>query len=192
MVFGDPDPRVADESDMARLEIVEAAEIVENLSAGGVGAERVDREIAAGGVFFPVLGESHLRPPPVGRDIAPKSRHFDRPAGEDGGDGAMGDSGGNRLDPGLLEPANHLVGSETSGEVDVVDVEIEQGVADAAADEAGLALFRAERGQKAGETASPTPARLGQLHSAGSRRRLRLTIIAAVAPHIRRPCHSIS
>ena len=57
VVLGDALQRFADEADAARRDIIEAAEIIENLAAGGVGIERVDGEVAARGIFAPIVGE---------------------------------------------------------------------------------------------------------------------------------------
>ena len=72
MVFGDALKRVADEADVALLEIVEPAEIIEDFAGRRVGVQGVDREVAAGGVRLPVVGERHRRAAAVGRDVAPK------------------------------------------------------------------------------------------------------------------------
>ena len=68
----------------------------------------------------------------------------------------------------------------------------EERVADAAADIARVALLGAKRGEQGPHPLAPLPGRPRKLHGANSSRRDRLTIIAAVAPQIRRPSHSIS
>ena len=192
MVLGDPDERVADEADPPSRQVGLAAEIVEDLQADRVRGQGVDREVAPGGVLPPVVRIGDGGPAAVGCDVAPQSRDLDRLAGDDGGDGAMGESGRHRLDPRLAEPLHHLRRLKAGGEVDVADLEPEQGVADAAADIARVAVRGSERGEKGLHPFPPLPRRLGKFHSASSRRRDRLTIIAAVAPQILRPSHSIS
>jgi hypothetical protein len=197
MVLGDPGEGIADELHPPPLEVLDAAEIVENLARDGIGEQRVDGEVAPRRVLAPVLGVRDGRPAAVGGDVAAQRRHLDRRAVDDGGDGAVGEARRHRLDLRLREPRDHLLGRQPGGEVDVVDLELEQGVADAAADEARLALRRAKRAQQPRHPRPRPPSRFRQLHagssgSSGASRRLRLTIIAAVAPQIRRPSHSIS
>jgi hypothetical protein len=192
MVFGDPGQRVADEADPAGREIRLAAEIVVDLERDGIGEQCVDREVAAGAVLAPVVGIGDRRPAAVGGDVPAERRHFDRLAGHDRGDRAVGDARRHRLDPRAGEPLDHILWGEPGGEIDVADGQAEQRVAHAAADIAGVAGPGAERREEGLHALALLPARFGELHSTSSSRRDRLTIIAAVAPQIRRPSHSIS
>ena len=70
MVLGDALERLADEADAARGDIVEPAEIIEDLAADRVGIERVDGEVAARGVLLPIVGESDGGAAAVGGDVA--------------------------------------------------------------------------------------------------------------------------
>src|SRR4030095_9365379 len=94
------------------------------------------------------------------------------------------------LDSRRLQPLDDLFGPELGGEIDVADGEAKQVVAHRAADIPGQAFPGTERLQDARDPLLPAPAGCVQLH-AQSRRRVRLTIIAAVAPQMRRPCQSI-
>ena len=69
MVLGDALERLADEADAARRDIVEAAEIIENLAADRVGIERVDGEVAARGILAPIVGEGDRGAAAVGGDV---------------------------------------------------------------------------------------------------------------------------
>ena len=165
-----------------------AAEIIVDRAARRLGAERVDREIAPGSVLAPVVGIGDGGAAAVGRDVAAQRRDLDRLALDDRGDGAVGEAGRHRLDPRACQPRHHLFRGEAGGEIDVADLQAEQGVADAAADEAGLARLRVQRGEQPVQPlASAAKAASGRYHAASSSRRARLTIIAAVAPQIRRP-----
>ncbi len=192
MVLGDSGERIADEADAPRLQVGLASEIVDDVESQRIGEQRIDGEVAAGGVLAPVVGVGDGGAAAVGGDVASQGRHLDRLARHDGGDRAVGEPGRNRLDPGLAEPIHHLLRRQSGGEVDVADRKPEQRVADAAADIARVAVPGAERREQGLHPFPPLPGRLGKLHSASSSRRDRLTIIAAVAPQIRRPSHSIS
>ena len=119
MVFGDALQRIADEADVAALEVVEAAEIVEDFAGHGVGRQRIDGEIAARGVFFPIVGEGDGGAAAVGADVAAEGGDLERMAVADGGDGAMLDSGRHRLDPRRFQPRHDFVGFEPCREVEV-------------------------------------------------------------------------
>ncbi len=192
MVLGDALERVADEADPGRLEVGDAAEIVEHFPARRVGAQGVDGEVAAGGILAPVLGIGDGGAAAVGGDVAPQRGDLDRRAADHRGDRAVGEAGGDGLDRALFEPRDHRLRRQAGGEVDVADFEPEQGVAHAAADIAGVALAGAERAQQPLHAGAVLPGGVGQLHAGSPSRRPRLTIIAAVAPQIFRPSHSIS
>ena len=72
MVLGNALERFADEAHAARQQVFLASEIVEDFARPGIGGQGVDREIAPGGVFLPIVGERHGRPPAVGRNVPPK------------------------------------------------------------------------------------------------------------------------
>ena len=191
VILGDAGEGIADEAHAARFEIVEAAEIVEYLAARRIRGQRVDREVAPGGVLLPVPGIGDGGAAAVGRDVAAQRRDLDGATGKDGGDGAMGKAGRDRPDGARLQPAHHLLGREPGGEIDVADVHRQQRVADAAADETGLPRSGAEKVEQPIEAGPMAPGGIGKDHAKTSRR-LRLTIIAAVAPQIRCPSQSIS
>ena len=78
MILGNSLQGIADEANVALAEIVEAAEIVEDLAGPRVGRQRVDGEVAPRGIFFPVVGEGDGRAAAVGRDVAAQRRHLVR------------------------------------------------------------------------------------------------------------------
>ena len=76
-----------------------------------------------------------------GLDVVAQRRHLEMCLAEDGGDGAVVDAGRNRLDAGCLEAGDHGLGRRLRRDVDVADGAAQDGVANAAADEArGLTL----------------------------------------------------
>ena len=197
MILRDAPQRIADEAHAAGGEIVQPAEIIEDGAVAGRGEQRVHREIAAGGILAPVVGERHRRAAAVGRDIAAQRRHLDRPGRQHGGDGAVGEPGRHRLEPRRADARDHRVRRQAGREIDVGHRQPEQRIAHRAADEAGHARCRVEFGEQPGEPLAGPPAGGGQRrarHQAGSgaSRRARLTMIAAVTPQIRRSGQRIS
>src|SRR5687767_7447634 len=93
MILGDALQRLADEADDPGLQILESAEIIEQLAGEWVGVERVDGEIPSSSILLPVVGEGDGRPAPVGRYIRSKRSDFGNGARRYGGDGAMVDAG---------------------------------------------------------------------------------------------------
>jgi hypothetical protein len=170
---------------------VETAEIVEDLARRGIGVERVHREIAPRRVLAPVVGIGDDRVAAVGRDVTTQCRYLDRTCGGDGSNRAVREAGRNRLDPRILESLDHLLWRQARGNVDIGDVDPEQRVAHRTTDEARLALRRAENFRQCFE-AVPFAPRRSREYQDHLRRRARLTIIAAVAPQIRRSFHMIS
>ncbi len=119
VILGDAVGGHADEADAAGGEVGDAAEEVVDPPGQRVGVERVDREVAPRGVGPPVVGEGDGGVAAVGRDVAAQRRHLgDEPVG-DRGDGAVGDAGRHRLDPGGGQAGDDLVGGELRREVDV-------------------------------------------------------------------------
>ena len=127
-----------------RGEVVEAADIIENLAAR-IDRERVDGEIPPLRVGGEILAEAHLGAPPVGRDILAQRSDLEMGAVDHQGHGAMVDAGRNRPQagaPGLFDDDFRRRGD---GEIDVGDRFAEQGVAHRAADNARL--HAVERGK---------------------------------------------
>jgi hypothetical protein len=97
---------------------------------------------------------------------------------------------GTTLIPASLEQIDHLLGRVAGGDVDIGDRHAQQRVAHRAADEARHALARARA--SAGQPVAAAPCGVGQDHAVHCSRRERLTIIAAVAPQMRRSPQMIS
>ena len=165
MILGDALERVADEAHPARLQVVEPPEIVEHLAARRIGGQSVDGEVAPRRVLAPILGVGDGGAAAVGGDVAAQGGDLDRLAADHGGDRAVGEAGRHRLDPRRLEPADHLVGRDPGGEVDVARLEAEQGVAHAAADESRLARRRAKRREQPVHARPVLPGGVGQAHA---------------------------
>ena len=77
IVFADARRGIADEAHAAGLQIVDAADGVEDLAVGGR-VERVHGEVAALRVFRPVGGEGDDGAAAVGRDVAAQGRDLER------------------------------------------------------------------------------------------------------------------
>ncbi len=202
MILRNPLQRIADEADMAGIKVRQTAEIVEDRAARRIGIERVDREIAPRRIFTPVVGERHIRAPPVGADIAAQRRHLDPGAAGDRGDRAVIDTGRDRLDPRRFEQGDHLLRRVRGRDVEIGHVDAEQRIAHRAADEPRLS--RTQRGDQPVQPRPMPPGRIGQQQPVRRiprfsrharphfRRRDKLTSIAAVAPQIRCSPHMIS
>ena len=137
VVFPDPFCRIADKTDAARVEIGQAAEIVEH---GAVGAQRqrVHREVPPQRILAPVGREGDRGAPAVGLDVAAQGRDLKARAGRDGGHRAMRNSCRHDAQSGRFQPPHRLVRRQRHADVDVADRAAEQGVAHAAADKADI------------------------------------------------------
>ena len=127
--------------------------------------------------------------PAVGAHVAAQRRHLDDRAVGDRGDRAMHDSRGHRLDSGGLQPADDFLRRMDRRDVDVGDRKAQQRVAHRATDIARRALLGTERHGQPVEAGPLRPVGGGQgggfVHGHVSLC-ARLTIIAAVAPQMRR------
>ena len=126
-----PPVRVADGADQPVLEVVRAVERVTPLVPPGVVGDRVNSEVAPGQVVHQRYAKLHYGVPPVGLDVPPERGDFVRPVVPvQHRDRAV-------LDPhrdGALEELPDLGGRRGGREVEVVVLELEQVVADRAAD----------------------------------------------------------
>jgi hypothetical protein len=111
MVLADALMRIADKADAAILQILQAAEIVEDLQRFGIGIERVDGEIAPRRILAPVLSEGHRRPAPVGGNVMAQRGDLHRAAGQHHGHRAMLDAGGHGFEAGFLAGRDHILGA---------------------------------------------------------------------------------
>ena len=186
MVLADALLGLADEAHAARLKIGDPAVIVEQFAVQRVGVERVDGEVAARGVLGPVGGEGDLGMAAVGVHVGAQRGDLDDGAVGDGGDRAMRQPGGYRLDARFFEVSDGPRGLEDRGAIEIVGGQAEQPVAHRTADEADAAVARLHRVQQ------PVHARavgeggdVYRCHVASLR--ARLTIIAAVAPQMSCP-----
>ena len=75
VIFEDTVLRNANKSDMARQNIGQATQRINNLPRC-IGIERVHRKVAARGVLADDIGEGDNGVPPVGLDVLAKRRHF--------------------------------------------------------------------------------------------------------------------
>jgi hypothetical protein len=148
MVLADAFAGIADEAHAPGSQIGEAAEIVEDLAGDRVGVERIDREVAASG------------------DVVTQGGDLDRSMRQHCGHRAVIDAGGNGADLGGGEPLHDGFGQERRGDVDVLDVDAQQGVAHRAADIARLAL--AQGGHQRAEVLALGPFGWGQALSHAS------------------------
>ena len=191
MVLGDALERFTDKADAPGDQVVLAAEIIEDVTRLRVRRQGVDGEVAAGRIFFPVVGENDRRSPSVRGYVTTQRRHLVRASAADSRHRSVIDARGDGPNLGRLQPRDHLVGSQPCREVEVADRQVQEFVTNRAAHVAGQAFLCSESVKQAGHASLTTPP-VGidlQLHCS---LRDRLTIIAAVAPQIFRSFHTIS
>ena len=165
MIFGDAFERVADKAHAARLEVFLTVEIIEDFARQRIGGERIDREIAARGVFLPVIGVLNLGVAAVGRNIAPQCCHFYGPGVVDnGGDRAMLDAGRHGFDIGGFEAADHFFGWECRRAIDILHLQPQQRIAHRSADKPHIAAFGIQRDQQALHAGPLAPGCFGEFH----------------------------
>ena len=151
-IFLDALMGVADKAYTPVFEIRAAIQGVENGTVG-ICIERIDREVAPGGVQTPVVGEGDIRVATVGFDVMAQCRHF---VGRGVGDyryRAMGEAGWNGAKTCFFSEPDRFVGRRCRRNVDigcfvtlywavgrrVLRIETgKQRIADASADGAGL------------------------------------------------------
>ena len=188
VILGNALQRVADEADAPRCEVREATEPVEHLAARRVGVKRIHGEIAPCRVLSPIIGKGDYGMAAVGRNIAAQRRHLDGPAGQDRGDGAMGDAGRDHADAGFAQQRHRRRRLVERGDVNVGDGQGKQRVANATADEPRLP--GTQRGDQRRHARAIGEGRSAEAYHRN--RRDRLTIIPAVAPQMRRSPQTIS
>ena len=160
MILANAFVRVADEADVARIEIGKPAEIIADLQRFRMCIERVDREITARCVFLPLGRKGHGSPAAIGRHVVAQGGDLDRPALEDRGHRAVIDARGHRADARFLAPVDHRVRQQRCRKVDVVDVLAQQRVAHRPADVARV--VRPQRGHEGCEVLALGPVGLRQ------------------------------
>jgi hypothetical protein len=187
VILGNPRQRIADEADMARRQIGAPVEIVEDLARQRIGIKRVDREIPPRSILAPIVRKGDSGAPAIGRDIAAQGGDFDGAIGQDRGDGAVRDPRRDHLDTGIAQPLHRILGGSGVAISMSCTSRPSKRVADRAAHEARHAVRR----PAASSPSSPSRSR----HAASGRSvrpcqpLARLTIIAAVAPQMRRSPH---
>ena len=141
--------RAADEADTACRKVINAAEKVGHFMGVGIGVQRIDGEIAPCRILPPVGGVGDGRTAAVRADVAAQGGDFDRPSPDHRRDRAMVYARGHSLYPGGLQALHHLLRLQRRGDVEIIDGKSKQSVAHRAADIAGKALFRPQRGEQA-------------------------------------------
>ncbi len=147
IIFGDALCRIADEADPARGEIGETVDIIVQLTVRRQ-RQRIDREIAPHGVGDPVPTEHNLGLAAIGFDVTPQRCHFERFAGDQDGDGAMLNSGGNDLPARRFDAPHDLIRQRRGRNIDFMNRQAQQRIADGAADNArffGIAVEKFEQ-----------------------------------------------
>ena len=147
IVLADASLRLPDKDDPPRHGVVVTLACGVQNDAVRIGIEGVQPEIAPPRILRPVRGEGHRGAAPVGRDVATQAGDLKRLMLRDRRHRAVLDAGRDRSQSRRLQRRDHVVGRQGRGDVDVVNGRPNQGVAHAAAVEAG-AVQAARRCQR--------------------------------------------
>jgi hypothetical protein len=115
-----------------------------------------------------MAAEAHLGVPAVGLDVLAQRGHFERPAVDHRGDGAVLDPGRHRLEAPRGRPPDNLLGQCRGGDVDLADRLAEQGIAHCPSNDARLFAVAIEHGEQPGQRALAQPGGVRQRHESGS------------------------
>ena len=135
IILGDPLVGVADEAHAPGGNIGKAPDVIVH-DAFGVDRQAVDGEVAPLGIDNPVAAERHLGLAAEGFGILAQRRDLERLRIDDQRHGAVVDAGRHALDAGRLGAADHLLGQGGGRDIDVADRNVQQRIADRAADHA--------------------------------------------------------
>src|SRR5215472_623822 len=157
IIFGDALCRVADETHAAMAQIVETAGIVVDGAVARCG-ERVDREVAPLGIRLPVATEFDLGMPAVGLHILAQRGHLEGMLVDDDGDGAVLDTGWNRLEASRRDTFDDFRWHSSRGDIDLCGGHAQQRVAYCPANDPCLFSIKIEDAQKTQQRTACKPA----------------------------------
>ena len=161
IILGDALAGIADEAHAPGCDIGKPADMVVH-DAVGVDRKPVDGEVAPFGIADPVAAEGDLGLAAEGLDVLAQGRDLERMRVDHQRDGAVVDAGRHALDAGRPGAADDLVRQRRGRDVDVAGRDIEQRVADGAADHAGFLAIAIEQREHARGRTRPEPGRIRQ------------------------------
>ena len=144
IIFGDALRRIADKADPVRGEVGEPLDIIVQLAVRRQ-RQRIDREIAPHGISDPVPAEHDLGLAAIGFDVAPQCCHFERFTGNEDGDGAVFDAGGNGFPACCFDAPHDLVRQRRRRNIDFMNRQAQERVTDGAADDARFFAIAVEK-----------------------------------------------
>ena len=147
IVLADAALGVFDEAHAAGHQIGHAAQRIDDRAAG-IGIKRVHGEVAAPGILGEAVRKPHHSVTSIGLHIGAKGRDLVADTLRDQRDGAVVDAGGHRFQARRAGKADDPFGTRIRGDVHIRDVEPEQRVAHAAADDIGLLTRPDQRAQR--------------------------------------------
>ncbi len=159
IVLGDPLVRVADEAHAPGGNIVKPADVIVH-DAGGVDRQAVDGEVAPLRVDDPVAAERDLGLAAERLGILAQRGDLERMRIDDQRHGAVVDAGRHALDAGRLGAADHFGGQRGGRDIDVADRNLQQRVADRAADHARFLAIAVQKPEHAGGRTGSEPGRV--------------------------------
>ena len=150
--------RIADEAHAPCRDIVQPADVVVH-DAGGVDRQTVDGEIAPLGVANPVAAERDLGLAAEGLGVLAQGGDLERLSIDHQRHGAVVDAGRHALDAGRLGAADHLGRQGGGRDIDIGDRNLQQRIADRAADHARFLAIAVEQFEHAGGRTGSEPGR---------------------------------
>ena len=150
IILGDARRGIADKANFASFQVGLAAGVIVQTTVRRQ-RQRVDGEVSAQRVLFEIAAETHLRGAPIRLDILAQRRHLERLPLHDDRHCAMGDAGGDGLQPGVLRGLGDRFGQGRGGDVDLMRLKTQQRVAHGAADDPRFATGGGERHEQARE-----------------------------------------
>ena len=139
---------IADEAHAAGFDIGKPADVIVH-DAVGIDGKPVDGEVAPLGVANPVAAERDLGLAAEGLGILAQGRDLERLRIDHQRHGAVVDAGRHAFDAGGLGAADHLIGQRRGRDVDIADRNVQQRIADGAADHAGFLAIAVEQSEHA-------------------------------------------
>ena len=171
IVLGDAFGRIADKTHAAVAEIVEPTGIIVDRAIARC-RQRIDGEIAPFGVGLPVAPEFDLGMAAVGLDVLAQRRHLERMLVDNDRDGAVLDTGRDRLEPGGRNALHNFFRHRGGSDVNLGDRHAQQRVSHRAADDARLFAIAIEHSEQARQRATCEPAGVVQFPIGTARLRL--------------------
>ena len=159
IILSYPLVRISDEADTPCRDIVQSADVIVH-DAIGVNRQPVDGEVAPLGIAHPIASERDFRLAAEGLGVLAQRRDLERLGFDDERHRAMFNTGRYALDAGCLGAADHFGGQGGGRNIDIADRNLQQRIADRAADHARFLAVAVQQLQHAGGWTGIEPGRV--------------------------------